>query len=281
MFQPGASQDAATSTASPQVKPLRPTPVVDESLRAGAKLAQAREILGLTLDEIAERTRVRRDYLEALEAMNLKLLPGRAYTLAYLKSYAQALNLDPAPIVKQFQEESALAREDVREQLRNPESKPRQERPWLLAVVIGFVAIGFIAWQALRDTTPDPRLQTAGSAAAPAAPRAAPTAPAQQAPLATVVELRARAAAWLEVRGPDGTIFLSRDLAPGDRYRPDVGAGWPIHARDGAAFEVWVDGQFSGPLGIAGSPVLGRHVDVLAAWTPPLAPAPTPPPAGG
>jgi cytoskeletal protein RodZ len=244
-------------------------PVVDEGLRAGAKLAQARQILGVTLDEIAEKTRVRRDYLEALEMMNLKLLPGRAYTLAYLKSYAQALNLDPAPLIEQFQNESALAREDVKPQLRNPQSKPSRERPWFWAVVVAVLATTFLGWQAVKGQKQDTRLQTANSATPPAAtqPEAAPpqTAGAPAAVAAPVVEITALKAAWLEVRGPDGTIFLSRDLQPGDRYRPDVGAGWTLHARDGGAFEVTVDGVPAGKLGDDGGPVLGRHVDTLAA----------------
>lgn len=270
MFQPGSSTETTSEGGTPALKRARPAPVVDVNLRAGPKLAQAREILGLTLDEISDRMHVRRDYLEALEAMNVKLLPGRAYALAYIRDYARLLGLDAPAIVEQFKKESAATREDSTPQLRNPESKPRPDRPWLLAVAIGLVAVGFLGWQAWRDSNVgDPRLETAAAtrAAAPRATAPAATAPAP-APAQTthaVVELTATAAAWLEVRGPDGTIFLSRDLKPGDRYRPDVGAGWTLHARDGGAFQVSIDGRPAGLLGEAGSPVLGRRVDLLAA----------------
>jgi transcriptional regulator with XRE-family HTH domain len=264
MLRPSGTSDSALESAQPERRPARPTPLVDEGLRAGAKLAQARAMLGLSLDEIAARTRVRRDYLEALEAMNVKLLPGRAYTLAYLKSYAAALGLEPKPIIDQFLAESALAREDALPQLRNPESKPRRERPWLAAAAIAAVAAGFVGWQAWSGHQ-DPRLRTADSAAAAPLQVALEAAgPTPTAAPAQVVELRALTQAWLEVRGPDGTIFLSRDLQPGDRYRPDVGAGWTVHARDGGAFEVSIDGRPIGLLGEAGAPVLGRHVDSLA-----------------
>lgn len=276
MFQPGSSTETTSEGGTPALKRARPAPVVDAHLRAGPKLAQAREILGLTLDEISDRLHVRRDYLEALETMNVKLLPGRAYALAYIRDYAKLLGLDAPAIVEQFKAESAATREDAMPQLRNPESKPRPDRPWLLAVAIGMVAVGFLGWQAWRDgNAGDPRLETAQSTRA--APRA--TAPAATAPVTApapapaairaVVELTATTAAWLEVRGPDGTIFLSRDLKPGDRYRPDVGAGWTLHARDGGAFQVTIDGRPAGLLGEAGSPVLGRRVDLLAATPPP------------
>lgn len=273
MFQPGSSTETAAEGGTPTLKRARLAPVVDASLRAGPKLAQAREMLGLTLDEISEKMHVRRDYLEALEAMNVKLLPGRAYALAYIRDYARLLGLDAPAIVEQFKAESAATREDSTPQLRNPESKPRPDRPWLLAVAIGMVAAGFLGWQAWRDSnTGDPRLETAQASRAaprPAAPASPAPAPAPVQTAHAVVELTATTAAWLEVRGPDGTIFLSRDLKPGDRYRPDVGAGWTLHARDGGAFQVTIDGRAAGLLGEAGSPVLGRRVDLLAETTPP------------
>ncbi len=76
-----------------------------------------------------------------------------------------------------------------------------------------------------------------------------------------VIEVRALSQGWLEARGPDGTVFLSRTLEPGDVYRPDASPGWTLHARDGGAFELFVNGQAAGLLGTAGMPVLGRQID--------------------
>jgi hypothetical protein len=84
-------------------------------------------------------------------------------------------------------------------------------------------------------------------------------------PTSQIVEVVALAPSWLEVRGPDGTIFLSRDMAQGESYKPDVGAGWTLHARDGAAFEIRLNNNVVGALGEPGAPVLGRRVDAIAA----------------
>lgn len=280
MLQPGGSNDTSLETGSAARKAERLAPVVDESLRAGAKLAQARQMLGLTLDEIADRTKVRRDYLEAIEAMNVKFLPGRAYTIPYVKSYAQLVGLDPQALLSQFLRESALTREDAQPQLRNPESKPRRERPWMMALVVAFAAAGFLGWQAVRDRTTETKTVAAQQTTPRAAPAAPPEAttpivaePVAPAGVAPVIELTATEPAWLEVRGPEGTIFLSRDLKPGDRYRPDVGVGWTLHAKDGGAFAVTIDGRPVGLLGDKGSPVLGRHVDSMAETMKPPAPA--------
>ena len=83
---------------------------------------------------------MRREFLEALEEMNIKMLPGKAYALAFLRSYARELGLDEKAIVDQFQDESALTREEVA-QTRSATrlQSPRQRRPWLAAAGAGGV----------------------------------------------------------------------------------------------------------------------------------------------
>ncbi len=240
-----------------------PAPELDPAWRAGRKLSEARRQLGLSLDEVADRIRVRREFLEALEEMNVKLLPGKAYALAFLRSYARELGIDEKAIVDQFQDECALTREDVQKQIRNPSSKPRRERPWMFAAALVLLAAAFVSWRALsRDEQPAAEATTAVAQHAPAgAPASAPVSEAR------VVEIRAVSEAWLEARGPDGTVFLSRNLRPGDVYRPDPSPGWTLHARDGGAFELYVNGASAGLLGTAGMPVLGRHLDDIQPLT--------------
>jgi len=66
---------------------------------------------------------------------------------------------------------------------------------------------------------------------------------------------------WLEIRGADGTIFLSRTMAEGESYFPRLKAGWTVSARNGGAFE-WRVGDISvGPLGPDGAQVFSVSVD--------------------
>ncbi len=241
----------------------KPAPVLDPAWRAGRKLSEARRQLGLSLDEVADRIRVRREFLEALEDMNVKLLPGKAYALAFLRSYARELGIDDKTIVEQFQKESALTREDIQKQIRPPSSRPHRDRPWMAAAMLVLLAAGFVGWRAL---TPDGSDQVAEApAATPAGELLSPVGAAAED--TRVVEIRALADAWLEARGPDGTVFLSRQLRAGDVYRPDPSPGWTLHARDGGAFELYVNGVSAGTLGAAGMPVLGRAIDEVRPMT--------------
>lgn len=248
-----------------QVAAAKRVPVLDPSLRAGEKLARARLHQGWSLDEVAERIRVRREFLEALEDMNVKLLPGKAYALAFLKSYARELGLDEKSIVEQFQGESALSREDAHKQLRNPASRPHRDRPWMAAVLLVGLAAAFVAWRAVQ---PSGGASVQSELAGPAELGQSGTAASSYGfEDRRVVEIRAVTDAWIEARGPDGTVFLSRVLRAGDVYRPDPSPGWTLHARDGGAFELYVNGASAGALGAAGMPVLGRQIDGIRPLT--------------
>jgi cytoskeleton protein RodZ len=237
-------------------------------MRAGAKLRVAREAKGLTLEQAASAIRVRQDFLAALEAMNLNLLPGKAYAKAYLRSYTKLLELPEYDLIAQYESESALLREDTGEQIRDPESKPRPERPWLAAAALAVVCAAFVGWRAMHDggeeaataVSPPPR----STSTARVAPGIEAYADDPWGLTAQLVEIEALQDAWLEVRGSDGTIFLSKTMRRGERYTPDVGAGWTLHAEDGGSFKVWLNTQDVGLLGQPQSPVLGRGVDSIA-----------------
>ncbi len=258
---PPVESQADAASAQPalaQERKLR----LDESWRAGRKLSEARVQLGLSIEDVAERIRVRREFLEALEEMNPKLLPGKAYTLAFLRSYARELGLPVEDLVKQFQTEVALTREEAQKQIRNPTSRPHPERPWMAAAALVVLAAGFVGWRALNQH------ETRSAADAPsAAPPLVPNSVGADTTERHVVEIRALSEAWLETRGPDGTVFLSRTLQAGDVYRPDPSPGWTLHARDGGAFELYVNGEPAGLLGAAGMPVLGRQIDEIQPLT--------------
>src|SRR5512139_2385746 len=65
----------------------------------GASLRRRREELGLSLDDVAASTRIRKTYLQALENENLQVLPGASYAIGFLRIYARQLELPVEPLL--------------------------------------------------------------------------------------------------------------------------------------------------------------------------------------
>jgi cytoskeletal protein RodZ len=68
----------------------------------GQLLRKARIEKGLTLEEIQETTKIRIRYLEAIEEGNFNILPGSFYVRAFIKSYSEAVGLNPDEILKLY-----------------------------------------------------------------------------------------------------------------------------------------------------------------------------------
>lgn len=66
----------------------------------GQLLRKARLEQKISLDELQETTKIRKRYLEAIEDGNFKVLPGSFYVRAFIKSYAEAVGLDPGEVMK-------------------------------------------------------------------------------------------------------------------------------------------------------------------------------------
>lgn len=74
-----------------------------EKLKAlGRELQSKREELGLSLEDVAQATKIRRVYLEAVEAGNDSIPVGKAYFRAFVKSYAGFLGLDPMEYSRRY-----------------------------------------------------------------------------------------------------------------------------------------------------------------------------------
>ncbi|MFD2670033.1 helix-turn-helix domain-containing protein [Marinicrinis sediminis] len=68
----------------------------------GEILKRARMEKQLTLEELQEQTKIRKTYLQAIEEGNYKVLPGNFYVRAFIKSYAEAVGLDPAEVMNHY-----------------------------------------------------------------------------------------------------------------------------------------------------------------------------------
>jgi len=68
----------------------------------GQRLKKARTFRHLTLEEVAETTRIRLVYLQALEADDFDVIPSPVQARGFLRNYAQFLELDIDQVVEEL-----------------------------------------------------------------------------------------------------------------------------------------------------------------------------------
>jgi len=68
----------------------------------GKELKNIRERLGISLQDIASRTRIHLPYLQFIEEDRFEKLPHEVYLRAYLAQYAQVMGLDASRVVQGY-----------------------------------------------------------------------------------------------------------------------------------------------------------------------------------
>jgi cytoskeleton protein RodZ len=116
----------------------------ERSHTVGGTLRAQRERLGWTLPAISNHLRIRQPFLEAIEEGRIEDLPGRAYAIGFIRTYAQSLGLDPAEIAQRFRAEAGESAR--RTELEFPAPVPERGVPALAVALVGVViAIGAYA----------------------------------------------------------------------------------------------------------------------------------------
>jgi len=128
-----------------------------EQVSIGRALQQARIAAGLTVDDISNATRVRAPIVQAIEQDNFAPCGGAVYARGHIRTLAQAVHLDPAPLLEQFAAEHGERRstptpatplfeaERIRPERRGPN--------WTAAMVAAIVAvIGFVGFTVVKGS---------------------------------------------------------------------------------------------------------------------------------
>lgn len=114
----------------------------------GRRLKAKREELGLTVDQVQAETKIRRRYLEALEAGKEGLIPGDVYVKGFLRFYANFLGLDGQALVAEYRQwKESLADEEESEPVAHaptavtPSRGGRRGRLGTLAALVAVILI--------------------------------------------------------------------------------------------------------------------------------------------
>jgi transcriptional regulator with XRE-family HTH domain len=270
--------DTVAAVAAPHLVVVTPDALNAE--RMGPRMKAAREAKGWSLEAAARETRIHRDYISAIEDMMPNLLPGmpksQSYLRGYLNNYAKSLGLpDPKDVVQRYLSECGLLALEMTEEERiAKEAKIERSRKtaWVAPVLASVMAtitvcaiVGAYIFQPWKSG-----VESAPNVAAAATGTVGTVIPAEAgSPVrAMTMSLFALQRAWVEIRGADGTIYLSKEMAPGEVYVPRTGAGWTITARDGGSFEWRSNGQSYGTVAEAGLPVYAISVDEVLSRDP-------------
>jgi cytoskeleton protein RodZ len=235
----------------------------------GAVLQSARERRGLSLDELARRTKISVRVLRAIESNAFDLVPHGIFTRGFLRAYAREVALDPAQIGEQYLAQFSTADGADHSPKNSIDDFPTEE-PVVVnryaefdssadsgseagkAIAIALVSLGFVTYLSLgtsRDPIPGETVALESAAAVPEQARrpevllaSDPTGPVATSGDALEIELRPSALCWVEAV-VDGSRSVYRLMQPGDRETLTVHESLTLRVGNPAAFGFSVNGR--------------------------------------
>ena len=123
----------------------------------GEFFRQVRETKGLTVDEVASKTRIRTDFVKALEEGNFAKLPDQVFARGFVRSYARSLGLDEEDAIHRFVQSAGAfyEKQGERERLRQrqvEEERRRKANRKAVGIAIA-VAIATLVFLLSREQT--------------------------------------------------------------------------------------------------------------------------------
>lgn len=249
--------------------------------RTGDKLRLAREAAGLSLADVAARTRITQRHLEAIEKSDFSELPGRTYVTGFARAYARAIDLPEAEVgasIRRELEEDQYGARPAYEAYEptDPARLPTARLTWTLVIVALLLVSAYGVWRFL-SVEPDEALiaaqnQAAEESEAPATTAAPVAAPAKAGtPIAAnaPVVLTGVSEVWIGFDDAQGKTENWRTLDPGETY--EVPAAYieqfTLRTSIPQALKVTVGGRDVGPIGPADTLVKGislKPADLVA-----------------
>ncbi len=237
--------------------PAEPSPAA-----FGSALRAAREEAGVTLEAIAERTKIARAVLAGLEEGDFSRLPGGVFPRLFLRQYLELVHVDPGPWLEAFDRARGAAPQS-HSPLAAPVANVAPARPrlvpWLIGLALVVAALGAVVLIDRSGTEPPGQSATPTVAALLLAPTPVPV-PSVPPPVPTpdpaVLFVRAlERPCWVEVQVA-GETAESRLLEAGAVWEI-AASGRPVELKLGDAGAVEVDylGQTRRGLGVDGAVV--------------------------
>ena len=244
----------------------------------GERLQREREMRGITLEEIADSTKIGTRSLRALEQEDFDKLPGGIFNKGFVRAYARYLGIDEEQAVVDFlaaagEPEQPLPSPSPREKLAGAGSGG-----WSWAAVLALVTLaagGFAAWRLnlgpfashaapqIEPARPAPAVPPPAPASSPAQGGAAttageagaqPAAGSMASPSSSgegfVLLVRAKESSWVSITA-DGQVVMQGTLAAADTREVRAQKSVVLKLGNAAGVEVSYNHTVLPPLGRA------------------------------
>lgn len=218
---------------------------------AGTRLRRAREAAGLSLADLAARTRIAERHLVSIENGQFAEMASRAYAIGFSRSYARAVGLDEFEIAECVRNELAGQEPSSDRYLPapfepgDPARVPGPRIAWVAALgALAVIVIGYILWRSFyAPAMPLPDVAVEASAPAAASVAAQPSAvppTAQGAVVFTALE----PGVWVKFYDAAGNQLMQKQMALGETYTVPAGAANPmIRTARPDALQIAIGGQ--------------------------------------
>jgi cytoskeletal protein RodZ len=224
----------------------------------GPELVAARTRLGLSVDQLAERTRIRPHVIESIEVDDFAPCGGDFYARGHLRTLARVLGVDATPLLRAYDDRYADApinpRRVFEAELATGSSggirSTRGGPNW--SILIAAIMTLVLAWSIARlvmDTpvmlqSPAPSLLNGSEGPSQANPAAPPR---------VTLKVTSAAETHLKIVNGAGKVVFDADVTYDEIHRIDVRPPVVVSSPDGGAIAVQVNGNDRGTLGKPGT----------------------------
>lgn len=188
----------------------------------GSALRDARTIAGITLEDVARRTRISKSFLEFIELNQFDKLPGVGYIPGFIRNYCTAISVDPAPYIEVFK--TSLTETEAK-----PEYKfhvqalvPKMAGSVVAMIVVAAALSGYVGWTLIDSEEISDPVIVAQSSLMPADEVAQKLGEQQMAlaPVASIIDDSAAPIAGAPENVAEETLYLEKQTAESDATIP-------------------------------------------------------------
>ncbi len=189
----------------------------------GETLADARRQAGLTVTQVADRTRIRETIIRGIEQDDFSACGGDFYARGHIRSIAAAVGIDPVPLIREYDEAhgapEAMRAADVFEPSKPLRIKERRSLNWSVAMILALLAIvGYGAYHLVSSSSSSHGKATAAALASPTRhPTPKPSSPSPT-PTRTsndvVIQLTAVEVCWVFLTSDQGNNTIYSGVVP-------------------------------------------------------------------